>query len=127
MGKEIPLVRSWAFALFRRLCYVFGMTDAVTDLLCGETLLTLAEAAKDFGGVAIPLETLRKYIYRGVKGIKLESVSINGRYTSREAIQRFLDRKQNPRLAAKGKRKMLTQAEVDAGLKSKGSSRGIVA
>ena len=93
--------------------------DNPLDLL-KETLISLVDAAKDFGGVAIPLETLRKYIYRGVGGIKLESVAINGRYTSKEAIQRFIDRRQNPQAAAKGKRKMLTQAEIDAGLKKYG-------
>ena len=61
-----------------------------------EVLITLADAANDFGGISIPLNTVKKYVYRGYQGIKLESVSINGRYTSREAIQRFIDRKQNP-------------------------------
>jgi hypothetical protein len=37
---------------------------------------------------------LKRYVYQGVKGNKLESVNINGRYTSKEAIQRFIERKQ---------------------------------
>lgn len=96
---------------------------ATNNLLHGETLLTLADAAKDFNGVTIPIETLRKYVYRGVGGIKLESVSINGRYTSKEAIQRFLMRKQNPRQPEKPKVKRLTQEEVDAKLKKYGITR----
>ena len=63
-------------------------------LLCDETLITLSEAAKDFGGVAIPLVTLKNYIYQGVQGLKLESIMINRRYTSKEAIQRFITRRQ---------------------------------
>ena len=62
--------------------------------LCGETLITLAEAAKDFGGVSIPLVTLKNYIYQGVQGLKLESIMINRRYTSKEAIQRFIAKRQ---------------------------------
>jgi hypothetical protein len=56
-----------------------------------------------------------------VQGLKLESVSINGRYTSKEAIQRFIERKQNlGQPQAKPKVKRLTQAQVDAGLRRHG-------
>ena len=58
--------------------------------LIGETLISLSAAAQDFGGVPIPLNTVQKYVYQGVKGLKLESISINGRYTSKEAILRFI-------------------------------------
>ena len=69
------------------------MTDNKPHCLYGETLITLAEAAKDFGGVPISLSTIKKYVYRGVDGLKLESVSLNGRYTSREALNRFINPK----------------------------------
>ena len=86
-----------------------------------EKLLTLRDAAEDFGGIAIPLRTVRHYIYNGFQGIKLESVHINGRYTSKETIQRFIERKQNPDQSTdKHKIKRLTQAQVDAGLKRHG-------
>jgi hypothetical protein len=62
--------------------------------LLNETLITLSDAAKDFSGIVVPLNTIKRYIYQGVKGNKLESVNINGRYTSKEAIQRFIERKQ---------------------------------
>jgi hypothetical protein len=62
--------------------------------LLGETLVTLSEAADDFGGVKIPKSTVVNYTYQGVKGIKLESIYINGRYTSKEAILRFIERRQ---------------------------------
>jgi len=92
--------------------------------LQGEHLLTLEEAAEDFGGVSISLRTVRHYIYNGFQGIKLESVNINRRYTSKEAIQRFIERKQNSgQPPKKPKRRRLTQAEVDAGLKRHGLVR----
>ena len=97
------------------------MTDQNTNLLFGETLLTLKDAANDFGGLTIPLRTVQKYVYEGLRGLKLESVSINGRYTSKEAIQRFIERKQNlGQPQAKPKVKRLTQAQVDAGLRRHG-------
>ena len=63
--------------------------------LLEETLVTLTEAAQDFGGISIPVNTVQKYVYQGIKGLKLESININGRYTSKEAIRRFIERKQN--------------------------------
>ena len=100
------------------------MIDTAVNTLQGETLIPIAEADDDFGGVAIPLRTVRHYIYNGFQGIKLEAVNINGRYTSREAIQRFIRRKQNPKKQIeKPKRKRLTQAEVNAGLKRHGLVR----
>ena len=86
-----------------------------------ENLVTLAEAAANFDGRSIPLSTIKKYVYKGVGGLKLESVSINGRYTSREAILRFIERKQNlDRPLEKPRMKQWTQAEVDAGLRRYG-------
>ena len=89
--------------------------------LQGENLITLDEAAEDFGGISISISTVRHYIYSGSHGIKLESVAINRRYTSKEAIQRFIERKQNSgQPTEKPKRRRLTQAEVNAGLKRHG-------
>ena len=97
------------------------MSTKTTKPLNGETLITLAEAAADFGGVPIPISTVKKYVYRGFQGIKLESVSLNYRYTSREAIQRFIERKQNPKQSVeKPKIKRMSQQEVDAGLRRHG-------
>jgi len=103
------------------------MTNTAVNTLQGEQLIPIAEAADDFGGVAIPLRTVRHYIYNGFQGIKLETVNINGRYTSKEAIQRFIERKQNPQRAPeKPKRKRLTQTEVNAGLKRHGIVKRLV-
>ena len=100
------------------------MTTTDVNTLQGEQLIPIAEAADDFGGVAIPLRTVRHYIYNGFQGVKLETVNINGRCTSREAIQRFIEQKQNPKKQIeKPKRKRLTQAEVSAGLKRHGLVR----
>jgi len=78
-----------------------------------ETLVSLKDAAEDFGGVSIPYETVRKYAYRGVRGVKLETVFINHRLTSREAIRRFIDHRQGEELAVeKPKPKKMTQEHV---------------
>jgi hypothetical protein len=90
--------------------------------LAGETILTLEEAASDFGGCSIPLSTVRNYIYYGARGGKLETVFINRRYTSREAIQRFIEKRQHPQIE-KPKAKRMTQEQVDAGLKRHGITR----
>jgi hypothetical protein len=37
------------------------MTDE--NRLVNEQLVTLAEAAKDFAGVAVPLSTVKRYVY----------------------------------------------------------------
>jgi hypothetical protein len=99
------------------------MTDQKTNPLLGEALITLAEAAQDFGGIEIPLRTVKKYVYDGVQGLKLESIKINGRYTSKEAIQRFIERKQNSGQPEKPKKPRMTQAEIDAARKRYGFVR----
>ena len=70
-----------------------------------------------------PTSYRKKYIYEGVKGVKLESININGRYTSKEAIQRFIERKQNPGEPVKPKTSRMSQAEIDAGLRRHGIIR----
>ena len=97
------------------------MNNQTASLLDGETLITLNEAAQDFGGLTIPLCTVQKYVYRGVKGLKLESIFVNGRYTSKEAIQRFIERRQNPcQKQETPKFKKMSQEEVDEGLRRYG-------
>jgi hypothetical protein len=93
----------------------------MSNQIVGETLITLAEAAQDFGGISIPVNTVQKYVYQGVKGLKLESISINGRYTSREAIVRFIERKQDHNGKPQPpKIRKLPQSEVDARLRKYG-------
>jgi hypothetical protein len=57
--------------------------------LTGETLLTLAEAARSLPGRP-HLSTLQRWRLRGVRGVKLETILVGGRrVTSQEAIERF--------------------------------------
>ena len=89
--------------------------------LIGETLITLPEAAKDFAGIEIPLNTVKRYVYQGVKGLKLETISVNGRYTSKEAILRFIDRKQgNQESFERPKVKRMSSKEVEESLRRHG-------
>jgi len=89
-----------------------------TTSLHDEVLITLEEAAEDFGGVKLPMSTLRRYVQSGYRGLKLETVNINRRYTSREAIRRFIERKQgSDQMPEKPKIESMTQAQVDAGLR----------
>ena len=97
------------------------MTEHSVNPLIGETLIPLAKAAEDFGGIPVPLSTVRDYVYRGVSGLKLESIRINGRFTSKEAIARFIERKQNlGQTLAKPLVKPMTQTQIDAGLRRHG-------
>jgi hypothetical protein len=59
-----------------------------------------------------------------VGGVKLETVRINRRYTSKEAIQRFIDRRQGlEEKLEKPKPKKMTAEEIDAGLRRFGVRR----
>ena len=59
-----------------------------------EKLLTLAECREAFpGGKRLALATIQRWRLRGVRGVILETIRIGGmRYTSREAIARFIAR-----------------------------------
>ena len=99
----------------------YPMSNQNDSSLYAETLITLDKAAEDFGGVPIPYNTLKKYVYRGVNGLKLETVFLNKRFTSKEAIRRFLDRRQN--LGSRQEKPQIprmSQEEVDAGLRRHG-------
>jgi hypothetical protein len=55
-----------------------------------ETLIPIAEAARLVPGRP-HLATLHRWIARGCRGIRLESILVGGRrFTSREAIARFI-------------------------------------
>ena len=58
--------------------------------ISGETLLSYAEAARSLPGRGVNVSTIWRWVTRGVKGIRLETVTIGGRrFTSREALERF--------------------------------------
>jgi hypothetical protein len=71
------------------------MSFLETAALADETLLTLKEACDHF-----PVKVSRMQIQRatvgGIRGVQLETIFILGkRYTSVEAIQRFIEKSQN--------------------------------
>lgn len=81
--------------------------------LLEETLITLYDAAADFGGAVISIATVRSYVYQGWQGIKLETIMLNRRYTSEEAILRFLERIQSlHQQPQKTKTQNVTQARL---------------
>jgi len=89
--------------------------------LLGEHLVTLDDAARNFGGVPVSITTIRKYVYQGVAGLKLETVYINRRYTSMEAIQRFISKRQRlGQMPEKPKQKRMTQEQIDEGVRKYG-------
>jgi hypothetical protein len=97
------------------------ITETQSYPLQGESLITLAEAAADFGGRSVSLSTVKKYVYRGVDGLKLESISIDGRLTSKEAICRFIARRQNRgHLPVKPRGEQWSQARVEETLRRHG-------
>src|SRR5262245_25709166 len=63
----------------------------------GESLISLPEACKVIPGRP-HLATVYRWFQRGVRGgIKLETALVGGRrFTSREAVQRFVDRRSGP-------------------------------
>jgi hypothetical protein len=102
------------------------MTDE--NRLLNEQLVTLAEAAKDFAGVAVPASTVKRYVYYGVNGVKLETVQVNKRYTSKEAIQRFIERKPyqfryDPPVVTPKKDGLRSSKEVFGGMDNRNLSR----
>jgi hypothetical protein len=57
------------------------MTDQQTNPLVGETLVTLTDAAQDFGGLPIPVATVRSYVYQGAPRIELFAREITNGWT----------------------------------------------
>jgi hypothetical protein len=78
-----------------------------------EQLRLLAKASVDVPGHP-HVSTLMRWALRGVKGIKLETVVVGGRrFTSREAIQRFVSRLNSPTSVTKKTATIRRQAEID--------------
>lgn len=56
-----------------------------------ELLIHFQKATREFPGRGVCIQTLHRWRLHGVRGIKLETIMIGGlRYTSREAIARFI-------------------------------------
>ena len=57
-----------------------------------DTLLQISDVSKHLPG-KIHVASIWRWVNRGVRGVKLETVLIGGRrYTSAEALQRFIER-----------------------------------
>ena len=64
-----------------------------------ETVISFSDARSAFPGIdrRLSLATLHRWRLNGVRGVKLETVLIGGlRYTSREAIARFIAEQNAP-------------------------------
>jgi len=59
--------------------------------MADEVLISFHDATRAFPGRAIRKGTLYRWWRKGVRGVRLETILVGGqRYTSREAIERFL-------------------------------------
>lgn len=69
-----------------------------------ETLIPFSQARSAFPGrQRVGLATLHRWRLSGVRGVKLETLVVGGiRFTSTEAIQRFLERQNAPETADSG-------------------------
>ena len=63
--------------------------------ILGESLINLTEATKHLFPVKCSRATIERWVRRGSRGVRLETVLIaNRRYTSKQALQRFLANQQ---------------------------------
>ena len=95
-----------------------GMTIDVQT----ETVVSFSDARSAFPGIdrRLSLATLHRWRLNGVRGVKLETVLIGGlRYTSREAISRFIqaqnadDTTAVPAITASQRRKQSESARTE--------------
>lgn len=77
-----------------------------------ETLIPFQQARNEFPGrKRVGNATLHRWRLRGVRGVKLETLVVGGqRFTSREAIRRFVEAQNQPQAAEPS----LTAAERQA-------------
>lgn len=67
------------------------MTDNTTQLLLGEELLPLAEAFEKATGRRPSAASIARWRLRGIRGTRLESVRLGGRWLSSTcAVHRFI-------------------------------------
>ncbi|MDD3470600.1 MAG: DUF1580 domain-containing protein [Thermoguttaceae bacterium] len=100
------------------------MVVRMSPHLLGETLVKLVQAGKLIPGGGVTPGCIERWIRNGVNGAVLEICRIGRiRYTSEEAIQRFLEAvNQNPELPAPAIRRLsekeIEQRKRDLGLSS---------
>jgi len=83
-----------------------------------ETIITIGEGCRAFPPNGISDATMARWIQKGVKGVKLETLLIGGRrVTSREAICRFIARQnpdESPAIITKTQRRRQSEAARQA-------------
>ncbi len=68
--------------------------------IADEQLILFAKSGQEFPGRSPAPATLNRWRLRGVRGVKLETLLIGGqRFTSREAIRRFIESQNQPQAA----------------------------
>lgn len=92
------------------------MSNVIFDCpeILSETVIELTKATKEFP-IPCSRPTLERWMRKGCRGIRLETVKIGGkRYTSKEAIQRFLIRQQRigPDEAPAPTKKSMSKKEI---------------
>ncbi len=88
----------------------------ITIDLDAEEVVTLSAAANlPIFPKKLHLATIYRWIQRGIKGVRLESVKIGGTHcTSVEAVRRFIERTNEPDSAAVGHTSARREAEIAA-------------
>ena len=89
--------------------------------LLDENLISMKEACESFP-MPVSRSSIEKMIRRGTRGVRLETIFFcNKRYTSREAIRRFIERIQNtdekPKEQEEHKAKTMSKTDLEAGRK----------
>ena len=73
----------------------YGLSIEENPALADETLIPMQEACEAFP-VKVSRAYLERMIRKGTRGVRLETIFLaNRRYTSKEAIRRFIGRTQN--------------------------------
>jgi hypothetical protein len=85
-----------------------------TPELADETLIAIAEAGKAFP-VAVSKSNVERMVRNGTRGVQLETILIGyRRYTSKEAIRRFIERTQGKKTKTQSPpRQSLSQAKIE--------------
>jgi len=83
--------------------------------LLEESLIPMSTAGRHFPA-CVQRSTVERWVRRGVNGIKLETVRVGGkRFTTHEAITRFLHAQQSQGPQTAAPKPAMTKAELEAG------------
>jgi hypothetical protein len=84
------------------------------ESMANERLIPFQAARSEFPGrKRVGLATLHRWCSHGIKGVRLQTIFVGGqRFTSREAIQRFVDAQNQFHTTSEGARKMLYYVHI---------------